>query len=82
MLSLGDENDLNNFVETSHPNSPEIVDVLNAAMAENSAFYAAITAPCVSVEDNTPFCSATCRDHVYLSNFEHTNFHPENSTPD
>ena len=33
LLSSGDEADLNNFVETNHRNSPNIVDVLDVATA-------------------------------------------------
>ena len=55
--------------------------VLNASTNENPASYAAIATPRATVE-NMPPRSATYRDELYLSSFEHTNFHAENVTPD
>ena len=58
------------------------MDVLDAPTNENPASYAAIATPQATVEENMPPRSATYRDELYLSSFEHTNFHAENVTPD
>ena len=58
------------------------MDVLDAPTNENPASYAAIATPQATVEKNMPPRSATYHDELYLSSFEHTNFHAENVTPD
>ena len=82
LLDSGDEADLENFVQSNRRTSPATADVLDASTNENSASYAAIARPRVTVEENMPPRSARYRDELYLSSFERTNFHPENVTPD